>query len=77
MDTATDTDIYRGLSEMQIARIQGAAAERTQIRHMVSFPLKTLEDLHAQSIKDGTDYCLVIGGVIAQLQICVKARPLT
>ena len=77
MDTATDTDIYRGLSEMEIARVQGRGAERTHIRRMVSFPIQTLEALKEQSIKDGTDYCVVLSGVIAQLQICVKERPLT
>jgi hypothetical protein len=72
-----DTDIYLGLSEITIARIQGRAAERTHIRHMVSFPIETLRQLEAQSIKDGTDYHIVLGGVIAQLEICVKERPLT
>jgi hypothetical protein len=72
-----DTDVYRGLSEIEIARVQGRAAERTHIRHMVSFPIETLQQVAAQSIEDGTDHHFVLNSVIAQLQICVKERPLT
>jgi len=72
-----ETDIYRGMSEIEIARVQGRAEERTHIRRMVACPIGTLQQLQDQSIKDGTDYCVVLSGVIAQLQICVRERSLT
>jgi hypothetical protein len=67
-----DTDIYRGLSEMQIAREQGKKAQLSHTQRLVAFPIETLQELEAQSIKDGTDYHIVLNGVIAQLKIITK-----
>ena len=67
-----DKDIYRGLSEMEIARLQGRGNERTHIRRLVAFPIETLRALEALSIKDGNDYHVVLNVVITQLQLITK-----